>query len=98
MLRELQLFQRFGKLRNSIQHFASLKECDLTQEILEFVFGIIDPMINDFWGLYAVNYVEDPDAHDYIFPMLIESGVTFLIPEDCKGTVAEERARLQLGI
>ena len=49
-----------------VQHFATPKDRNLTQEILNFIFGIIDPIIHDFWGLYAVNYVEDPDAHEYI--------------------------------
>jgi hypothetical protein len=97
-IQDMVLYQRFGKLRNSIQHFASPDESELAQEILKFIFGIVDPMIHDFWGLYAVNYVEDPDAHSHIFPMLIKSGVAFLIPQDCEETVAEERARLRLGI
>lgn len=75
-----QTYQRFGKSRNSIQHFASLQECDLSQEILKFVFGILDPAINDFWGLYAVDCVEDPDAGEYIIKMLLKSGITYLEP------------------
>jgi hypothetical protein len=90
------LYQRFGKLRNTIQHFTNPSNRDLLQETLEFIFGIIDPMINDFWGLYAVNYVEDPDAHEYIFETLLRSNISFLIPDECKKIV--ERDRLNLNI
>jgi hypothetical protein len=90
------LYQRFGKLRNTIQHFTNPPNRDLLQETLEFIFGIIDPMINDFWGLYAVNYVEDPDAHEYIFETLLRSNISFLIPDECKEIV--ERDRLNLNI
>lgn len=90
------LYQNFGKLRNNIQHFATPKDRNLTQEILNFIFGIIDPMIHDFWGLYAVNYVEDPDAHEYIFQTMLSSNISFLIPDECKEIVERDRLDLNL--
>ena len=90
------LYQNFGKLRNNIQHFATPKDRNLTQEILNFIFGIIDPIIHDFWGLYAVNYVEDPDAHEYIFQTLLSSNISFLIPDECKEIVERDRLDLNL--
>lgn len=89
------LYQRFGKLRNVIQHFTSPQERDLMQETLEFIFGIIDPMIHDFWGLYAVDYIEDPDAHDYIFETLLKSNISFLIPDHYKEMVERDRSNLE---
>lgn len=65
------------------------------QETLEFVFEIIDPMIHDFWGLYAVDCVEDPDAHDYIFETLLKLNISFLIPDHYKERVEHDRANLE---
>ena len=53
-------------------------------------------MIHDFWGLYAVNYVEDPDAHEYIFQTLLSSNISFLIPDECKEIVERDRLDLNL--
>lgn len=94
-IKDENLYQRFGKLRNAIQHFTSPQERDLMQETLEFIFGIIDPMIHDFWGLYAIDYIEDPDAHDYIFETLFKSNISFLIPKVYKERVECDRLNLE---
>lgn len=92
------IYQRFGKLRNTIQHFTTPHDKDLTQETLEFIFGIIDPMIHDFWGLYAVDYIEDPDAHEYIFKTLLKSNIDFLIPDHYKEKVEKDRLELETNV
>jgi hypothetical protein len=94
-IKDENLYQRFGKLRNAIQHCTTPQERDLMQETLEFIFGIIDPMIHDFWSLYAVDYIEDPDAHDYIFETLLKLNISFLIPDHYKDRVERDRTNLQ---
>ena len=43
--------------------------------------GVIDPLINDFWGLYAVDFHEE-DENEPIFDYLIQNQVLFLSPDE----------------
>ena len=43
-----------GQLRNGLQHFAPPTAVDASEETLRFVFKVIDPFINDCWGLFAI--------------------------------------------
>jgi hypothetical protein len=51
-------FTEFGKLRNTIMHFAIPNHVDLTQVTLKYAFELIDPLVNEFWGDTVVNYVD----------------------------------------
>jgi hypothetical protein len=107
---ELDLFQRFGKLRNAIQHFAIPQDCNLTQETIEFIFGVIEPLINRFWGLYATHfYIENPldalgifppnyddEHHNDIFNILLKLNVPFLVSDKYKEQVEKDRKKLEL--
>jgi hypothetical protein len=44
-----QMYRDFGQLRNSIQHFA-VPNREVSQEAIEFIYGVIDPFINKCWG------------------------------------------------
>lgn len=88
-------YQKFGKLRNAIQHFTSPQDRDLMQETLEFVFGVIDPIIYDFWKLYAIDYFEQADAHNHIFIVLLKANISFLIPQAYKEVVEKDRMFLK---
>ena len=44
---KIDLFQRFGRLRNMIVHFA-IPNRDLRCEIFRFVFGVMEPLIQRF--------------------------------------------------
>ena len=85
----LEIFKKFGKLRNSIQHFAAPTNQDLSQLTLEFIFEVIDPFINQCWGLFAVDYNEDPEPYEYLIPCLIDRKITFLVPEHLKKEISE---------
>lgn len=75
-------FVQFGKLRNGIQHFSPPPECDATEESLRFVFEVVDPFINECWGLYAVDYDEDHEAYVYFVSALAHREIPFLVSPD----------------
>ncbi len=78
-LKDIELFNKFGMLRNKIQHFASPKDIDCGKEALKFIFTIIDPFINECWGLYAIDCNEDSEQYKYLIEGLIENEILFLI-------------------
>jgi hypothetical protein len=74
----LQKFQSFGRLRNTIQHFTSPNR-DVSNDAIDFIYDVIDPFINHCWGLFAVDYNEDYEHPKYLVEGLIRRGVKFLI-------------------
>jgi hypothetical protein len=78
MVPNLSLYKSFGRLRNSIQHFASPKQ-DVSKDAIEFIYGVIDPFINLCWKLFAIDYNEDHEPYVYLVAGLIRSGVPFLV-------------------
>lgn len=85
---ELAVYQQFGKLRNSIQHFASITDNNqLIFQTLHFIFAVIDPLMNHFWGLYAANCIEEGlyrDEHKALYRTLAFWEIDFLVPEEFK--------------
>ena len=77
----LQKFQSFGRLRNTIQHFAS-PNIDCSLEAVNFIYEVIDPLINQCWGLFAVDYIDDEYDQGHFVEDLISRGVRFLISGD----------------
>jgi hypothetical protein len=77
----LQLYKSFGFLRNTIQHFASPHD-DASKKAIEFIYGVIDPFINQCWGLFAVDYNEDHEPYTYLVAGLIANGTEFLVSPD----------------
>jgi hypothetical protein len=75
-------FDDFGKLRNGIQHFAPPPEGDACEETLRFVFEVIDPFINECWGLFAVDYDEDYEPYIYFVHTLVHREIYFLVSPD----------------
>ncbi len=37
---------------------------DLSQKVGEFIYKIIDPILEHFWGLYAVEYCDDEELEE----------------------------------
>jgi hypothetical protein len=72
-------FQTFGRLRNSIQHFVPPPNINFCTETIKFIFEVIDPFINNCWGLYAVDYNEDTEPYQYLIESLIRRSVKFLV-------------------
>lgn len=81
-LANIEIYKSFGLLRNTIQHFAVPDEFEY--ETIDFVYKVIDPFINECWGLYAVDYHEDYEAYEYIVGSLINNEVEFLVSPGCE--------------
>lgn len=82
-LTDAKKFLEFGKLRNKIQHFASMNNPqDLNDIVLEFIYNIIDPFINECWGLYAIDYNEDNEPYIYLCDILVHRKISFLVSPD----------------
>lgn len=79
-------YDRFGKLRNAIQHFGPHPGVDPTDETLHFVFEVIDPFINDCWGLFAVDYDEDDSRYVYFVIALVHREIKFLVSPEAAAT------------
>lgn len=73
------LFVEYGRLRNGIQHFSPPPGCDAGKETLRFVFEVIDPFINQCWGLFAVDFDEDYEAYVYFVHALVSREILFLV-------------------
>jgi hypothetical protein len=78
-LPNLERYHNFSRIRNTIQHFASPDHIDVSTETINFIYGVIDPFINDCWGLYAIDYNEDDEPYVYLVEHLIRRGVVFLV-------------------
>jgi hypothetical protein len=76
-------YERLRKTRNAIQHFCPPEDEDPSAIALEFIYRIIDPLIRDRFGLYAIEHHEDHYiGYDYLVGTLLRSGVRFSLPED----------------
>jgi hypothetical protein len=98
-LRAENLYRRFEKLKNTIPYNIHQEQQNLNQEILTFIYGVIDPLIQDFWGLYAVHYVDlvgDPDSLENIVEHLLKLDVSFLIPDQDREMIADIKSKLNL--
>ena len=83
-IKDIQAFQEFGKLRNTIQHLA-LPKVDFGTETAEFIYKVLDPLIGERWNLYAVEYCDVDSHEDDIMEILVRHGVTyFRYPERLK--------------
>lgn len=80
------IFDKFGKLRNGIQHFAPLSVLHSTEvTTIEFVFEVIDPFINHCWGLFAIDFDEDDDPYENFTGNLASNEILFLVSKEAAG-------------
>lgn len=88
----LDLYKSFGQLRNTIQHFTVPDEwpCDTKT----FIYEVIDPFINECWGLYAIDHHEDTDRYNNIVDVLISSEVPFLLSPTCESELGGHESLL----
>lgn len=91
----LERFKSFGKLRNAIQHFAPPGQLDTP--VSEFIYEVIDPFINECWGLFAIDYNEDSEPHAYLIDALVRRQVPFIMSPNASeswdftcGVISEE--------
>ena len=47
---QLERYVEFGKLRNMLQHLLRPSNAELSDRTLEYVFTVVEPMVQDFWG------------------------------------------------
>lgn len=81
-LPNVDVYVKFGKFRNAIQHFAPPAE-DASDRTLEFVFKVLDPFIFKNWELYAIDFNEEfGDHYEHIFESLVRRNVRPLISPD----------------
>ncbi len=71
-------FDQFGRLRNGIQHFAPIPGRNLNEETLRFIYNVIDPFIHECWGLFAIDFYEDPEIQ-YTLDQLAQHEILFLV-------------------
>ena len=84
-----QCYDDFGLLRNGIQHFGPPTGVNAGAEALRFVFEVIDPFINDCWGLFAVDCDEDPDPFIYFVGAPVRLEIPFLVSPDAAARFEE---------
>lgn len=85
-LPQLSQFKSFGNLRNGLQHFSSNPHVGAADETLRFIFNVIDPFINECWGLFAVDYDEDSEPYLYFMPALVSREILFLVSPEAVAT------------
>lgn len=82
-------FAKFGRIRNSIQHFgiAPPNENISYLTYLQFIYEVIDPFLYTYENLYAIDYSQDFDPSDenntpywnYIRKYLLENEIVFSV-------------------
>lgn len=73
----LDQYDEFGKLRNTITHFA-VPDVDLSDAVLGFAFKVVEPMIFDFWKADIIGCYEDfGEEEEYILEQLAQRNIPF---------------------
>lgn len=76
-------YERIRKARNAIQHFCAPPNEQFGDLALEFIYTIIDPLIVEHFGLYAIEYHEDHSvSYDYVVGRLLRAELKFSVPDD----------------
>ncbi|MEQ0583466.1 hypothetical protein PANTOEA_17800 [Pantoea dispersa] len=83
-----QLYNDFGKMRNSIQHFAAPNK-DVSLLTSQFIYEVIDPFINSEWDMCAMSYCDDSEQYEYLIPILAKRNVYFTVSKKIYGGLAE---------
>jgi hypothetical protein len=89
-IKELADFNSFGKLRNGIQHFA-VPDSNLSEITGQYIYKIIDPILEHFWSLFAVEYCDDEEPEYNLLPILVNRGINFRYPEKWQEYVDEAK-------
>ncbi len=76
-------YERLRQARNAIQHFCPPNDCDLSELSLEFIYTILDPLIADRFGIYAIEHHEDHSVgYDYVVACLLNHELRFSLPKN----------------
>jgi hypothetical protein len=83
-------FIDFGRLRNTIVHFA-VPALEHSRETLRFCIEVMEPMLDKFWGESAIPYAEEWDevivSEGYLQEQLKHHGIQ--VPECAKTRLTE---------
>ena len=60
-IKELDRYQKFGALRNTIVHFSADPDCEVSTETLKFALEVLDYIVQDFWGESLIYYSQEWD-------------------------------------
>ena len=82
-------YKDFGKLRDAIQHFLPPTDKDFSTEAVNFIYTVIDPFINECWGLFAVDFHEDTEPYVYLVEALLNRDVLFLVSPRAASDLAD---------
>ena len=76
------LFRDFGELRNTIQHLG-VPSADLSRQTLEFIIGVVDPVIQEFWATNIFHHVVF-DEIEYLIDVLERRDIEYdgWVPDD----------------
>ena len=80
---EIECYEKFGQLRNQIQHSTTPEHVDLHTSILDFTFKVLDPLMRHMWGVYAIHCFDEEEFHEYVFEPILDLGIDFATPQDC---------------
>jgi hypothetical protein len=71
-------YQQFGKLRNTITHFA-VPDLDFAGETLKFLFQVMEPLVRRFWDKSILPYAGEWDevtvSDGYLEEQLVQYGI-----------------------
>lgn len=87
-INNIKLYNDFGRLRNSIQHFAAPNK-DVSLLTSQFIYEVIDPFINSEWGMCAMDYCDDSEQYEYLIPTLARRNVYFMVSQRIRGGLSE---------
>lgn len=73
-----EFYNKFGKLRNQIIHLAVPNDQELSDIALQFGFGVIERLVNDWWDTTLLEFAREYDSEylDYIFESLERLNLT----------------------
>ncbi|WAT08790.1 hypothetical protein [Rouxiella badensis] len=95
-INNIQLYNDFGKMRNSIQHFAAPNK-DVSLLTSQFIYEVIDPFINSEWDMCAMSYCDDSEQYEYLIPILAERNVYFTVSKKMYGGLSELKRLVEEG-
>ncbi len=72
-------YRAFGRLARSIKHRPPTSGFDAIQEVLRFVFEVLDPFLEAGWGFVAMDFFEDSDRTPDLLGLLLQRRVAFLM-------------------
>lgn len=87
-INDLKLYNDFGKLRNSIQHFASPNK-DVSELTSHFIYEVIDPFINSEWDMCAMDFCDDSGGYEFLIPTLARRNIYFNVSQSIDDGLVE---------